>query len=423
MDRVESVEPPEASGLPHVLLVGAGFAGMSALEELRTLPVEVTLLDRNLFHTFQPFLYQVATAGLNPGDVAYPARATVRQMPRTRFHLGELAGVEWEDRKAVLADGQRLAYDYLILALGASTNFFGIPGAEEHSLAIYTIPQAVHVRDHVFARLEERAACEPCTEPLRIVVVGGGPTGVEMAGTLAELRDALVGFGYPELNRSDVRVVLVEMQGRTLGAFDERLSRYAAAELERRGVELRLGQTVAEVREDEVLLSSGELLSCAVTIWAAGVRAPALAGALGLAQGRSGRIAVEADLRPPGRPETFVVGDLSAAVMGEGLVPQLAQPAIQEGRHAARQIGRLLEQRPTEPFVYHDKGNMATIGRRAAVLQLPIGVRLTGTLAWLGWLGLHIFTLVGRRNRLSTLSNLAWRYVRWPRGVKVIVGS
>ena len=175
---------------------------MSALEELRSLPVDVTLLDRNLFHTFQPLLYQVATAGLNPGDVAYPARATVRQMPRTRFHLGELVGVNWEDRKAVLADGQHLAYDYLILAYRRRHEFFGIPGAEEHSLAIYTIPQAVHVRDRVFARLEERAVCEPCTEPLRIVVVGGGPTGVEMAGTLAELRDALVGFGYPELSRS-----------------------------------------------------------------------------------------------------------------------------------------------------------------------------------------------------------------------------
>ena len=283
---MEPTEPTELSGLPHVLVVGAGFAGMSALEELRSLPVDVTLLDRNLFHTFQPLLYQVATAGLNPGDVAYPARATVRQMPRTRFHLGELVGVNWEDRKAVLADGQHLAYDYLILAIGAGTNFFGIPGAEEHSLAIYTIPQAVHVRDRVFARLEERAACEPCTEPLRIVVVGGGPTGVEMAGTLAELRDALVGFGYPELSRSDVRVVLVEMLDRTLGAFDDRLSRYAAAELERRGVELRLGQSVAEVREDEVLLSSGELLGCAVTIWAAGVRAPRLADDLGLDQVR-----------------------------------------------------------------------------------------------------------------------------------------
>lgn len=425
--QTEGMQQVEAAGAdvlprPRVVIVGAGFAGMSALEELRKLPVDVTLVDRNVFHTFQPLLYQVATAGLNPGDIAYPARATIRGMPGVHFHLGELVAVDWHAREVVLADDQRLSYDYLILAIGASTNYFGIPGAQEHSLPIYTIPQAIEVRDRVFTELEERAA-EPYRGPLRLVVVGGGPTGVEMAGALAELRDSLLGFGYPELRTPDVQVVLVEMQDHLLSGFHARLGNYAAHELRRRQVDLRLGSSVAEIGRDRVVLASGEVLDHAFTVWAAGVRAPAIAAQLSLGQSSGGRIVVEPDLRVKEYPQVFVSGDLAAAAMGERLLPQLAQPAIQEGRHAARQIARLLDGKSTQRFVYHDKGIMATIGRRAAVLQLPIGLRMTGTLAWLGWLGLHIIELMGPRNRLSTMINFAWRYVRWPRGVKVILGG
>lgn len=408
---------------PRVVVVGAGFAGVAALEALSEVPVEVTLVDRNVFHTFQPLLYQVATAGLNAGDVAYPARASVRRYPRAHFQMGELTSVEWEGRRVELADGQRLDYDYLVLAIGASTNYFAIRGAQRYSLAIYTIAQALEVRDRIFTRLEQRAAGGSSGGPLRIVVVGGGPTGVEMAGTLAELRQDVVSFAYPELRPSDVEVVLIEQQPRALGAFVEPLSAYAESELERRGVRLLLGESVAEVRPDEVVLASGSVLTDALTIWAAGVRAPPVVGELGLPQRAGGRIGVGGDLRPAGFPRVFVVGDLAATPLGGGLAPQLAQPAIQEGRHAARQIARLLRGEGTEAFVYHDKGTMATIGRRAAVVQFPAGRALTGTLAWLAWLALHITALMGRHNRLSTMSNLAWRYVRWPRGVKVIVGS
>lgn len=403
------------------MVVGAGFAGMAAVEELAAAPVEVTLVDCAGFHTFQPLLYQVATGGLNAGDIAYPARGSLQHQANARFHLGRLSGVDWEAR-AIQVDDEAVPFDYLVLAFGAGTNYFGVEGAAEHSLPIYTIAQARAVRDRTFYALE-RAAERPGRRSLHLVVVGGGPTGVEMAGTLAELRNGLLPASFPELSVGEVHVVLVEQLDHVLSAFHPRLRDYAASELERRGVELRLGQAVSEVRPESVVLASGEVLEQAVTIWAAGVKVGGPAGQLGLEQAKGGRLAVGPDLRVAGHPEVFAVGDLAGAMVDGEPVPQLAQPAIQGGRHAARQIGRLIEGRPTEGFSYDDKGIMATIGRRAAVVQLPRGLKVQGTAAWWAWLGLHVVLLMGRRNRLSVLGNLAWRYVNWPRSVKVIVGD
>jgi NADH dehydrogenase len=258
------------------------------------------------------------------------------------------------------------------------------------------------------------------------VLVGGGATGVEMAGTLAELRNVELGSTYRGIDPAQARIVLVEQLDRLLGGFDERLAAYALRALERRKVEVLLGTAVREVFSDHVVLGSGEVIDCGTVVWSAGVRAGDLADRLAVPQTRGGRIEVGRDLRLAERPQVFVIGDVAGVTgdrEGEGLLPQLAQPAIQEGRHAAAQILAVEQGSPTEPFSYRDKGIMATIGRRAAVAQFPNGVKLRGTLAWVAWLGLHIVFLLGFRNRLAVLLNWAWRYVWWRRGTRVIAGS
>ncbi len=427
----------------RVVVVGAGFGGLAVASELAGAAVSVTLVDQHHFNTFQPLLYQVATAGLNPGDIAYPVRAYVKHHPATDFRLGTVCGVDLAKRRICFEDGGTLDYDYLVLAAGAATNHFGVPGAVEHTRAIYTMEDALAVRDQIFDQLERAAAIALGSTPgsdsagsrgserdgavtaeLSVVVVGGGPTGIEMSGTLAELLALELGTAYPDLARSDARVVLVEMGDRLLGTFHPRLGHYAARVLARLGVEVRLSETVSSIDPDKVTLESGEVIPCGLVLWAAGVGAGALASALPLERTRGGRIAVGSDLRATGQANVFAIGDMAGALASDGaLLPQLAQPAIQEGRHAGRQIRRLIEDLPTEDFRYHDKGTMATIGRRAAVAQLPGKIHLRGTTAWLAWLALHLVTLVGFRNRVSVLLNWSWRYLSWHRGTRVIVGG
>ncbi len=411
--------------LPRVVIVGAGFAGLAAAGALSGAPVTTTIVDRHNYNTFQPLLYQVATAGLNPGDIAYPVRTYVRHHDKVRFREGIVTGVDWAAREVRCADGGVLPYDYLVLATGATTNYFGVEGASEHALAIYTLDDALHVRDRIFGQLERASALGAAEGALTVVVVGGGPTGVEMAGTLAELRAVALATSYRDVDPAMSKVVLVEQQDRLLGAFDERLSEYTHDELERRGVDVRLGTAVAKVADDHVVLGDGEHLRCGLVIWAAGVGPGELASTLDLDKTRGGRIAVDGDLRVHGTGAVFVAGDVagSTSVGSDQLLPQLAQPAIQTGAHAGRQIARLVAGQSTQPFAYKDKGTMATIGRRSAVAELPGGIRLRGTAAWLAWLALHLVTLIGFRNRLSVLVNWAWRYVAWRRGPKVIVGG
>ncbi|WP_233159781.1 NAD(P)/FAD-dependent oxidoreductase [Pseudonocardia sp. MH-G8] len=412
---------PTASGRPRVVVVGGGFAGLSAVRELSGADVDVLLLDRDPYNTFQPLLYQVATGGLNPGDVTYALRAFAGRFRNVRFQRVSVTEVDTSNRRVRVDSGADITYDYLILCCGVTAHYFGIGGAQEHARTIYTRQSAIQVRDLVLSSLETVAqGREGAVEPV-FVIVGGGATGVEMAGALAELRNAGLPLAYPELDPNRVRVVLVEMTGEVLAPFAPGLRTYTADELRARGVDLRLGVAVDEVREDCVILSDGEHLPSAVTIWATGVKVHDRVSGWGLPQGRGGRVQVDADLRVVGHPDVFAVGDMAAGTGGP--LPQLAQPAIQGGRHAAAQVRRLVAGEQTEAFTYKDKGIMATIGRSDAVIQLPNGLKVRGFLAWLGWLGLHIVTLMSHRNRLATMANLSVRYLTWKRGANVIVGD
>ncbi len=412
------------SGRRRVVVIGAGFGGLSVCEALAKTEVDIVLVDRHNYNTFQPLLYQVATAGLNPGDIAYPLRTYTGLHRHVRFRQDEATSVDFTARVVSFSEGPPLSYDYLVLAVGAGTTYFGIAGAKEHSKAIYTMEDAIAVRDMALASVERASSHGASEGDLTVVVVGGGPTGVEMAGALADLRQMELRTRYAELDATLSRVVLVEQQDRLLGGFHPKLSAYARRVLERRGVEVRSPESVKEVQADRVVLGSGEVIMCRLVIWAAGVGPCELTQQLDLPKVR-GRVEVGDDLRVKGFADVFAIGDMAAARSGggEGALPQLAQPAIQEGRLAGEQIRRLLDGQETVPFRYHDKGIMATIGRRAAVAQLPSGIRLRGTPAWFAWLGLHIVFLIGVRNRTSVLLNWAWRYVSWRRGPRVIAGG
>jgi NADH:ubiquinone reductase (H+-translocating) len=401
-----------------VVVVGAGFAGLAAVRALAGSEAPVTLVDRNIYSTFQPLLYQVGTGGLNPGDVSYPVRGFARTH-QARYRHGSVTAVDTDRRTVTLSDGSELPWDYLVLATGATVNHFGLPGAAEHTLSLYTRADAIALRDRLMSRLEEHASGRR-PGGVTLVVVGGGATGVEVAGTLAELRREALAVAFPEIDPDHVRVVLIEQAPVLLAPFHPELQAYSVRALQARGVEVRLGTTLEAVEPGAVRLAGGEVLPSDLTIWAAGVRVPELVGTWGLPQGRGGRILVEPDLRVRGHERVFAVGDLAVT---DPPLPQLAQPAIQAGAHAGSQIRALLEGRPTTPFRYRDLGTMATIGRRAAVVQLPRRGRLTGTVAWVAWLALHVVRLLGNRNRASALLNLSWRYLAWPRGSGVIVGD
>jgi NADH dehydrogenase len=403
----------------RVVVAGAGFAGLSALDGLAQARMHVTLVDRNAYSMFQPLLYQVATAGLTSADVAYPTWAAVRKAG-AHYRKGEITGADTDARQVLLADGAALDYDYLILATGVSAAFFGVPGAAEHSFSLYTRRDAIVLRDHLMTELENRSAAGDHRE-LSITVVGGGATGVEMAGTLAELRNIALPAAFPEIDRRRMHVRLVELGPALLAPFREPLREYARQELLDRGVDVVLDTAIAQVQADKVVLKDGSVLASEITVWAAGIAAPEWIAKLGLPTGPGGRIVTGRDLRVTGQDRIFAAGDI-AIIDGDPL-PQLAQPAIQQGRHVAAQIRRLATGKPTGPFRYKDKGIMATIGHRSAVVELPRLVRVTGTLAWLAWLALHLIALLGNRNRISALVNLSWRYLTWSRGGGVIVGD
>ncbi len=359
----------------------------------------------------------MATAGLNPGDVAYPAGGFAGRYG-ANFRHGELATIDPVSRRIKLTNGLELGYDYLIIATGVSAAYHGIKGAAENTIALYTRTDALRLRDHLMAAFERLSVD---SGDLHVTVAGGGATGVELAGTLAELGATVLAATFPDVDPARVHVRLIEMAPSLLTAFDEKLREYARVQLEKRGVDIRLNTRIAEITGQQVLLADGENLSSGLTVWAAGVGAAEAVAGWGLPQGPGGRILVGSDLRVQGQDRIFAVGDI-AENPGHP-TPQLAQPALQMGRHAGAQIVRLHRQAATEPFSYHDKGTMATIGRRSAVVQLAGGLRLRGTLAWLSWLALHLFYLLGGRNRVSTMINLTYRYLAWGHGGAVIVGD
>ncbi|MGI9008905.1 MAG: NAD(P)/FAD-dependent oxidoreductase [Streptosporangiaceae bacterium] len=423
MPMQQQHEPPTTwlatiGAKPVVLVVGCGFGGLATLKILSG-GFDVIIIDRNIYTTFQPLLYQVATAGLAPSDVAYSVRA-IASRHGARFRRGELTAISPQARAVTLSDGSQIGYDYLIVATGVTAAFFGVAGAAEHTRGLYTRSDAIALRDELMGGLEQLATAGRRGE-LVITIVGGNATGVEMAGSLAELRNTALRTAYPEIDPSQVEIRLVERLPHLLTPFQPRLREYAAGQLRRRGVDIRLGSEIKEVTAGAILLDSGERLPSDLTVWAAGVQAPAAARSWGLDQGKAGRIVVEPDLRVRGQDRIFAVGDLAADEKEP--LPQLAQPALQMGRHAARQIRSLAAGQPTAPFSYHDKGIMATIGRRSALVELAWGPRFRGTLAWFAWLGLHLVTLLGNRNRISALINLAWRYIAWNHGGGLIAGD
>ena len=396
--------------MPHVVVVGAGFAGVSATQELAKEGFRVTLLDRHPYNTFQPLLYQVATGGLNAGDVTYSLRYFSARHDGVRFRRATVVGIDHEAREVICDDGVRIGYDYLIIGNGITTNHFGIPGAAEYSMSMYTRADALKVRDTIFGGLETIAGTsDPHTGGFTVVITGGGATGVEMAGQLAELKQKAIPEVYPELNPARVHVVLVEMGPHLLAPFDDTLRKYTLRELVKRGVDVRLNTAISEVHADRVDFKDGTSMPVDLVIWAAGVAGSPTLKDWGLPLGRGGRIEVNEDLTVVGHDHIYAIGDASLIVKQP--LPQLAQPAIQTGKHAAKQIARRHRGLDAENFSYFDKGTMATIGRGDAVLQMPNGIKITGVIAWLGWIALHLLYILGGRNRVQTMINLTVRYI------------
>ncbi|MDN5725422.1 MAG: NAD(P)/FAD-dependent oxidoreductase [Propionibacteriales bacterium] len=403
------------TNLPRVVIVGAGFAGIAAARGLAKAGCRVTLIDQHPYNTFQPLLYQVATGGLNPGDITYPLRTFGAKLRgRLKIRRALVTRVRPAQNEVECDDGATVSYDHLIIGIGVKANFFGIPGAEEYAMTLYTRAEALRVRDTMFGGLERLAGSDdPGGRDFRTVVVGGGPTGVEMAGTLAEMRDVALPRSYPELNPDRIHVTLVEMAPQLLTPFSKNLQSYALAQMVKRGVDVRVDTAIETVAADRVELSDGETLQADLVIWAGGVAAYEVVDDWGLETGKGGRILVADDLRAVGHDNVWAVGD--AAISEHEPVPQLAQPAMQMGKHVAKQIVHLTAGRPTETFTYRDLGSMATIGEASAVVEFPNGMRFTGLLAWLLWIFVHLANLLGGRNRVMTMLNLSARYLTFRR--------
>lgn len=420
---------------PHVVVVGAGFAGLAVVQGLRGAEVDVTLVDQRNHHTFQPLLYQVATAGLDAGDVAHQVRDVLRDMVHARFRMGRVVAIDLARRVLTLANDPAaggpprdlLAYDHLVLAPGAVYHDFGVPGVLEHAFVLKSAAEAVALRAHLLRRFE-RAAQAPADlrdGDLDVVIVGAGPTGVEMAGALLELFQRVLPSDYPELDLRRARVVLLEAAPHVLGPYHPSSRRYAERVLRRRGVDLRTGAVVREVTADEVRLADGTTIRFGTLVWAAGVRAHPLAEALGVPLDRAGRVPVDDDLSLPGHPGVWLAGDVAGPVGTLGTFPQVAQVAKQQGAHVARSLRARLERRPTRPFRYLDLGNMAIIGRSAGVAELSRGLgglRLSGFLGWLGWLLVHLVHLPGHQNRWRALIGWVFEWFTYDRHARLILG-
>ena len=409
---------------PRVVILGGGFGGLNAAKALRKEPVRVVLLDRRNHHLFQPLLYQVATAALNPSDIATPIRRILRHQENTEVFLGDATAVDVPGRRVVLADGV-VPYDFLVIATGATHAYFGHPEWEPDAPGLKTLEDAVEIRRRVLLAYE---AAEREDDPARrqdwltFVVVGGGPTGVELAGALAEISRHVLARDFRRIDPRSARVVLIEAGPRILPSYLPELSERAAERLRRMGCDVLLGTPVTSVDAEGVRVGDRRIRSRCV-IWAAGVAPSPIARSLGVPLDRVGRVKVQPDLSVPGAPEIFVVGDLAAIDDQQGRpLPGLAPVAIQGGRHAARQIARTLRGEPREPFRYRDKGTLATIGRNAAVVQIG-PFHSVGFFAWLVWLLVHILLLIGFRNRFLVLSQWAWVYFRYERGARLITGS
>ena len=409
----------------HFVIVGGGFAGLWATRALASAPVRITLIDRHNHHLFQPLLYQVATAGLSAPDIAAPLRHILRKQANVEVRLAEVAAIAPQEKHVVLADGTTIAYDALLLATGATHAYFGHDEWARHAPGLKTLDDALQLRRHLLLAFE-RAEAE--TDPgkraawLSFAIVGGGPTGVELAGTLAEIARHTLKNEFRRIDPSQARVRLVEAGPRVLASFPDTLSEKARRQLERLGVEVVTGTPVSDITDEGYRL--GETFIPAKTVvWAAGVAASPLARTLGVSLDRAGRVPVQPDLSVAGHPDIFVAGDLAAVTSDGRPVPGVAPAAKQMGRHVAQVLRARLDGRASPgDFRYQDYGNLATIGRMAAVVDFG-RLKFSGLLAWWFWLTAHVFLLIGFRNRLVVLLNWCWAYWSYQRGARIILGK
>jgi NADH:quinone reductase (non-electrogenic) len=408
--------------VPHVLIIGAGFGGMEAARKLARAPVRITLINRENYHLFQPLLYQVAIAGLVPSQIAYPVRTIFRHQKNLTFQMGEVTAIDF-DARFVRTDGSAIAYDYLVLAIGGQTNFFKLQTVEENSFQLKNIESAVDTRNHLLAMFE-RASREPDPERRRALltfgIVGGGPTGVETAGALAELIRMVIAKDYPQMDLRDVHVLLLESTGHLMESYPDALRKATFDLLSRKHVEIWLNTRLTDYDGKRMTLADGRQIAAGTLIWTAGVRAGELADRLHLPQASGFRLITEDTLQLAGHPEVFLIGDAAYLVDEAGKpLPMLATVAQQEARAATDNLKKMLKGDAPQPFHYKDPGLLATIGRNAAVARIA-GLSFSGFIAWVIWVVLHIYRLIGFRNRLVVFINWAWDYFFYESQVRLI---
>ncbi|GAP07417.1 MAG TPA: NAD(P)/FAD-dependent oxidoreductase [Anaerolinea thermolimosa] len=412
----------DQSSKPHVIIVGAGFGGLRAARRLANAPIHLTIIDKNNYHLFQPLLYQVATAGLSPEAIAHPVRAILRRQKNLTFYLAKVQAIDLETR-SVVTDKGNLAYDYLILAPGGTTHFWEMGRLARHALGLKSIGDAEQIRNHILrmceeATLERDPAHQVST--LTFVIAGGGPTGVESAGALAELLKTIIPGDYPTLKHIPRKVILLEASQRLLPAMPDDLAAYALQALKKAGVEVRLGTAVRDYDGKTIFLSTGETITSPTLIWASGVRASPLTSSLPVEKDALGRLKVLPTLQIPRYPEVLIIGDAASFPDQDGKpLPMIAPVAIQQGESAAQNILRMISGREPEAFHYHDPGLLATIGRSQAVARIG-SLKLRGGIAWLIWVVVHIYQLIGFRNRLQVMINWAWNYLLYDHPIRLI---
>ena len=418
-----NAESVERKKTPRVVIIGGGFGGLYAAKELANKPVSMILLDRTNHHLFQPLLYQVATAGLSPGDIAQPIRHILKHAENLEVVLANADRIDVAEKAVVCAD-RKVPYDYLIVAAGARHSYFGHDGWEQFAPGLKNLPDVLELRRRILFAFEAAEIAETAAErqkALTFVVVGAGPTGVEMAGAIAELAHKSLADDFHHVNPKDARIVLVDAAPRVLPAFTPGLSESARKQLGQLKVEVRTGVMVKDVGPDGVYVGD-ELIPARTIVWAAGNAASPLGKSLGVELDRAGRVKVNEDLTVPGHPEIFVIGDMAVFTYQTGEpLPGVCPVAMQMGRHAARNILAAAEGRPMLPFRYHDKGQMATIGRNRAIADLKV-VRFGGFLAWLSWLFIHLIFLIGFRNQVFVFLQWAWAYLTYSKGARLIYG-
>jgi NADH:ubiquinone reductase (H+-translocating) len=409
---------------PHVVIIGAGFGGLYAARSLANKRVRITIIDRKNHHVFQPLLYQVATAKLSPADIASPIRSVFGKYKNVHVLLDEATRFDLANKKVALKTGQELSYDYLVLATGATHAYFGHEEWASLAPGLKSLEDAVEIRRRVLLAFEtaEREALIDGKRPmLNFVIVGGGPTGVELAGSIAEIAQKVMAKDFRGIDPTRARVVLLEAGQRILPAYPEDLSRSAERQLRNLGVDVLVGRAVTGLQPGKVLVGE-EVMASSVTLWAAGVKASPLGTILGAPTDRAGRVKVSQDLSLPEHPEVFVVGDLADIKDKAGKpVPGVAPAAIQQGKAAAKNVSRSIQGKPREDFYYFDKGSLATIGRAAGIAQFG-RLHLSGIIAWIFWLTVHIFFLIGFRNRVLVFIQWAWAYFTFESGARLITG-